>query len=91
MLIFNKNTANAMISRPDQCGNRFFIMQDPINKTFIWGWTTSCFVSPYSANLILSENNTQRDIRKLIERHQKDPDYTELATLEDYKKALERP
>lgn len=87
MPTFNKSTAEATISRADQCGNRFFIMIDHTNKTFIWGWSTSCFVSPYSAGLI-TENTTQKAIRLLIERYQNDPDYTEIATLEDYKLAM---
>lgn len=87
MPTFNKSTAEATISRADQCGNRFFAMIDHTNKTFIWGWSTSCFVSPYSAGLI-TENTTQKAIRLLIERYQNDPDYTEIATLEDYKLAM---
>lgn len=87
MPTFNKSTANATISRANQCGNRFFAMIDHTNKTFIWGWSTSCFVSPYSAGLI-TENTTQKAIRLLIERYQNDPDYTEIATLEDYKESL---
>lgn len=87
MPTFNKSTANATISRANQCGNRFFAMIDHTNKTFIWGWSTSCFVSPYSAGLI-TENTTQKAIRLLIERYQNDPDYTEIATLEDYKLAM---
>lgn len=86
MPTFNKSTANATISRANQYGNRFFVMIDHANKSFIWGWSTSCFVSPYSAGLI-TENTTQKAIRLLIERYQNDPDYTEIATLEDYKLA----
>lgn len=87
MPTFNKSTANATISRANQYGNRFFVMIDHANKSFIWGWSTSCFVSPYSAGLI-TENTTQKAIRLLIERYQNDPDYTEIATLEDYKESL---
>lgn len=87
MPTFNKSTAEATISRADQCGNRFFVMIDHTNKTFIWDWSTSCFVSPYSAGLI-TENTTQKAIRLLIEHYQNDPDYTEIATLEDYKLAM---
>jgi hypothetical protein len=87
MPTFNKSTANATISRANQYGNRFFVMIDHANKSFIWGWSTSCFVSPYSAGLI-TENTTQKAIRLLIERYQNDPDYTEIATLEDYKLAM---
>lgn len=85
---FNKSTANATTSRANQYGNRFFIMIDHTNKSFIWGWSTSCFVSPYSARYIVAEDTTQKAIRLLIERYQNDPDYTEIATLEDYKKSL---
>lgn len=88
MPTFNKSTAEATISRADQCGNRFFAMIDHTNKTFIWGWSTSCFVSPYSAGLITSENTTQKAVRLLIENYQNNPDYTEIATLEDYKNAM---
>ena len=88
MPTFNKSIAEATISRPDQCGNRFFAMIDHTNKTFIWGWSTSCFVSPYSAGLITSENTTQKAVRLLIENYQNNPDYTEIATLEDYKESL---
>lgn len=88
MPTFNKSTAEATISRADQCGNRFFVMIDHTNKTFIWGWSTSCFVSPYSAGLITSENTTQKAVRLLIENYQNNPDYTEIATLEDYKLAM---
>ena len=87
MPTFNKSTAEATISRADQCGNRFFVMIDHTNKTFIWGWSTSCFVSPYSAGLI-TENTTQKAVRQLIENYQNNPDYTEIATLEDYKLAM---
>lgn len=87
MPTFNKSTAEATISRADQCGNRFFVMIDHANKSFIWGWSTSCFVPPYSAGLI-TENTTQKAVRLLIERYQKDDDYTEIATLEDYKLAM---
>lgn len=87
MPTFNKSTTNATISRANQYGNRFFVMIDHANKSFIWGWSTSCFVSPYSAGLI-TENTTQKAIRLLIERYQNDPDYTEIATLEDYKLAM---
>ena len=87
MPTFNKSTAEATISRADQCGNRFFVMIDHTNKTFIWGWSTSCFVSPYSARLI-TENTTQKTVRLLIEAYQNNPDYTEIATLEDYKNAM---
>ena len=86
MPTFNKSTAEATISRADQCGNRFFVMIDHTNKTFIWGWSTS-FVSPYSAGLI-TENTTQKTVRLLIEAYQNNPDYTEIATLEDYKDAM---
>lgn len=88
MPTFNKSTANATISRANQCGNRFFAMIDHTNKTFIWGWSTSCFVSPYSAGLITSENTTQKAVRLLIEAYQNNPDYTEIATIEDYKLAM---
>ena len=88
MPTFDKRNANAIISRPDTYGNRLFIMRDPVHKTVIWGWTTGCFVSPYSANLILEENSTQKAIRKHIEQYQNDPDYTEIVTLEDYKNAI---
>lgn len=87
MPTFNKSTAEATISRADQCGNRFFIMTDHANKTFIWDWSTSCFVSPYSAGLI-TENTTQKTVRLRIEAYQNNPDYTEIATLEDYKLAI---
>lgn len=87
MPTFNKSTANATISRANQYGNRFFVMIDHTNKTFIWGWSTSCFVSPYSAGLI-TENTTQKAVRLLIENYQNNPDYTETATLEDYKLAM---
>ena len=87
MPTFNKSTAEATISRADQCGNRFFVMIDHTNKTFIWGWSTSCFVSPYSAGLI-TENTTQKTVRLLIENYQNNPDYTEIATLENYKNAM---
>lgn len=87
MPTFNKSTAEATISRADQCGNRFFIMIDHANKTFIWDWSTSCFVSPYSAGLI-TENTTQKTVRLRIEAYQNNPDYTEIATLEDYKLAI---
>ena len=87
MPTFNKSTAEATISRADQCGNRFFVMIDHDNKTFIWGWSTSCFVSPYSAGLI-TENTTQKAVILLIEAYQNNPDYTEIATLEDYKDAM---
>ena len=87
MPTFNKSTAEATISRADQCGNRFFAMIDHTNKTFIWSWSTSCFVSPYSAGLI-TENTTQKTVRLLIEAYQNNPDYTEIATLEDYKDAM---
>ena len=83
MPTFNKSTAEATISRADQCGNRFFVMIDHTNKTFIWGWSTGCFVSPYAAGHI-TENTTQKTVRLLIERYQNNPDYTEIATLEDY-------
>lgn len=89
MPTFNKSTAEATISRADQCGNRFFAMIDHTNKTFIWGWSTSCFISPYSAGLI-TENTTQKTVRLLIENYQNNPDYTEIATLEDYKDAMKR-
>lgn len=84
---FNKSTAEATISRANQYGNRFFAMIDHTNKTFIWGWSTSCFISPYSAGLII-ENTTQKTVRLLIEAYQNSPDYTEIATLEDYKDAM---
>jgi hypothetical protein len=87
MPTFNKSTAEATISRADQCGNRFFVMVDHTNKTFIWGWSTGCFVSPYSAGLI-TENATQKTVRLHIETYQNNPDYTEIATLEDYKESL---
>ena len=87
MPTFNKSTAEATISRADQCGNRFFVMIDHANKTFIWGWSTSCFVSPYSAGLI-TENTTQKTVRLRIEAYQNNPDYTEIATLENYKLAM---
>ena len=87
MPTFNKSTAETTISRPDQCGNRFFVMIDHANKTFIWGWSTSCFISPYSAGLI-TENTTQKTVRLHIEAYQNNPDYTEIATLEDYKESL---
>lgn len=87
MPTFNKSTADATISRADQCGNRFFAMIDHTNKSFIWGWSTSCFISPYSAGLI-TENTTQKAVRQLIENYQNNPDYTEIATLEDYKNAM---
>ena len=87
MPTFNKSTAEATISRADQCGNRFFIMIDHANKTFIWGWSTSCFVSPYSAGLI-TENTTHKTVRLRIEAYQNNPDYTEIATLEDYNLAI---
>lgn len=87
MPTFNKSTAEATISRADQCGNHFFAMVDHTNKTFIWGWSTSCFVSPYSAELI-TENTTQKTVKLRIEAYQNNPDYTEIATLEDYKKSL---
>lgn len=87
MPTFNKSTAEATISRADQCGNRFFVMIDHANKTFIWGWSTSCFVSPYSTGLI-TENTTQKAVRLLIKAYQNNPDYTEIATLEDYKDAM---
>ena len=87
MPTFNKSTAEATISRANQCGNRFFVMIDHANKTFIWGWSTSCFVSPYSTGLI-TENTTQKAVRLLIEAYQNNPDYTEIATLEDYKDAM---
>lgn len=88
MPTFNKSIAEATISRPDQCGNRFFVMIDHTNKTFIWDWSTSCFVSPYSAGLITTENTTQKAVRLRIEAYQNNPDYTEIATLEDYKESL---
>lgn len=88
MPTFNKSIAEATISRPDQCGNRFFVMIDHTNKTFIWDWSTSCFVSPCSAGLITTENTTQKAVRLLIENYQNNPDYTEIATLEDYKNAM---
>ena len=87
MPTFNKSTAEATISRPDQCGNRFFVMIDHANKSFIWGWSTSCFISPYSAGLI-TENTIQKAVRLLIENYQNNPDYTEIAALEDYKLAM---
>lgn len=87
MPTFNKSTAEATISRADQCGNRFFVMIDHTNKSFIWGWSTSCFVSPYSAELI-TENTTQKTVRLLIEAYQNNLEYTEIATLEDYKESL---
>lgn len=87
MPTFNKSTAEATISRANQYGNRFFVMIDHANKSFIWGWSTSCFVSPYSTGLI-TENTTQKVVRLLIENYQNNPDYTEIATLEDYKKSL---
>lgn len=87
MPTFNKSTAEATISRADQCGNRFFVMIDHANKSFIWGWSTGCFVSPYSAGLI-TENTTQKTVRQFIENYQNNPDYTEIATLEDYKDAM---
>ena len=87
MPTFNKSTAEATISRADQCGNRFFVMIDHTDKSFIWGWSTSCFVSPYSAGLI-TENTTQKTIRLLIEAYQNNLEYTEIATLEDYKESL---
>lgn len=87
MPTFNKSIAEATISRPDQCGNRFFVMIDHTNKSFIWGWSTSCFVSPYSAGLI-TENTTQKTVRLLIEAYQNNLEYTEIATLEDYKESL---
>ena len=87
MPTFNKSTAEATISRADQCGNRFFVMIDHTNKSFIWGWSTSCFVFPYSAGLI-TENTTQKTVRLLIEAYQNNLEYTEIATLEDYKESL---
>lgn len=88
MPTFNKSTAEATISRADQYGNRFFVMIDHTNKSFIWGWSISCFVSPYSAGLITSENTTQKAVRQLIENYQNNSDYTEITTLEDYKTAM---
>ena len=65
MPTFNKSTAEATISRADQCGNRFFVMIDHANKTFIWGWSTSCFVSPYSTGLI-TENTPKKPLDYLL-------------------------
>ena len=62
MPTFNKSTAEANVSGTNQYGNRFFVMIDHDNKTFIWGWSTSCFVSPYSLGLI-TENTTQKAVK----------------------------
>ena len=87
MPTFNKSTAEATIHAPTNVETAFSSWSTTPIKALFGAGQPVALSPPYSAGLI-TENTTQKAVRLLIESYQNNSDYTEIATLEDYKDAM---